>query len=70
MLQTPRLQKFIQDYSHNTFISREEEQHYAIVCTEESKMIGDVSVFFSEADNCFTLGITVAPLFQKQGIRL
>lgn len=30
-------------------------------------MIGDVSVFFSEADNCFTLGITIAPLFQKQG---
>ena len=61
------LQKFIQDYSHNTFLSREEEQHYAIVCTEESKMIGDVSVFFSEADNCFTLGITVAPFYQKQG---
>ena len=30
-------------------------------------MIGDISVFFSEADNCFTLGITIAPLFQKQG---
>ena len=65
MLQTPRLQKFIQDYSHNTFISREEEQHYAIVCTEESKMIGDVSVFFSEADNFFNLGIMVAHIFQK-----
>ena len=34
---------------------------------KRAKMIGDVSVFFSEADNCFTLGITVAPLFQKQG---
>ena len=30
-------------------------------------MIGDISVFFSEADNCFTLGITIAPAFQKQG---
>ena len=61
------LQKFVQDYSHSTFLSREEEQHYAIVCSEKREMIGDISVFFSEADNCFTLGITIAPLFQKQG---
>ena len=30
-------------------------------------MIGDISVFFSENDNCFTLGITIAPQFQMQG---
>lgn len=61
------LQKFVQDYSHCTFLSKEEEQHYAIVCNATCEMIGDISVFFSEADNCFTLGITIAPLFQKQG---
>ena len=61
------LQKFIQDYVNSTFLSREEEQHYAIVCAKNSEMIGDISVFYSESDNCFTLGITIAPKFQGQG---
>lgn len=61
------LQKFVRDYSDSTFLSKEEEQHYAIACNETCDMIGDISVFFSEADNCFTLGITIAPQFQKQG---
>ena len=61
------LQKFVQDYSHSAFLSKEKEQHYAIVCNTHCEMIGDISVFFSEEDNCFTLGITIAPLFQKQG---
>lgn len=61
------LQNFIQIYSNSTFLSLEEEQHYAIVCNEDHKMIGDISIFFTKADNCFTLGITIAPLFQKQG---
>lgn len=61
------LQKFVQDYSHSTFLSREAEQHYAIILNADSHMIGDLSVFFSEADRCFTLGITIAPLYQKQG---
>ena len=61
------LQKFARDYCHCTFLSREEEQHYAIVCIESSELIGDISVFFSENDHCFTLGITIAPQFQMQG---
>lgn len=61
------LQNFIQMYSHSTFLSLEEEQHYSIVCNEDHKMIGDISIFFTKADNCFTLGITIAPLFQGQG---
>ena len=60
------LQKFIRDYANSTFLS-EEEQHYAIVCSKSSEMIGDISMFYSESDNCFTLGITIAPLFQEQG---
>ena len=61
------LRKFIQDYADSAFLSREEEQHYAIVSSKSGEMIGDISVFFSESDNCFTLGITIAPLFQGQG---
>lgn len=61
------LRKFIQDYANSAFLSKEGEQHYAIVRRKNSEMIGDISVFFSENDNCFTLGITIAPLFQEQG---
>lgn len=63
------LQKFIQDYSHNTFLSREEEQHYAIVCTKESKMIGDVSVFFRSRQLLYP-GNYGSTFFSKTGIRL
>ena len=61
------LRKFIQDYANSTFLSKEEEQHYAIECDKSSEMIGEISVFYSESDNCFTLGITIAPQFQGQG---
>ncbi len=61
------LQELVRNYSHSSFLSKEEEQHYAIVRNANCEMIGDLSVFFSEKDNCFTLGITIAPSFQKQG---
>ena len=61
------LQEFVRNFSHSSFLSAEEEQHYAIVRNTNCEMIGDLSVFFSEKDNCFTLGITIAPSFQKQG---
>ena len=61
------LQGFVNTYSHCMFLSVEEEQHYAIVCNTDGKMMGDVSIFFSEEDNCFTLGITISPSYQKQG---
>ena len=61
------LQKFVRDYSKSSFLSREEEPHYAIVRNADDKVAGDLSMFFSEEDNCFTIGITIAPLFQRQG---
>ena len=61
------LQKFVRDYSKSCFLSTEEEQHYAIVRTGDDHVAGDLSVFFSEEDNCFTLGITIAPQFQRLG---
>lgn len=61
------LQKFVQYYSHSTFLSKEKEQHYAIACNTTCELVGDISVFYMEEDNCFTLGITIAPLFQRQG---
>ena len=61
------LQEFVRKYANSSFLSKEEEQHYAIVQKREGTVAGDLSVFFSENDNCFTLGITIAPSFQKQG---
>lgn len=61
------LQRFVSDFSRCSFLSMEEEQHYAIILTESGEMIGDVSIFFSKDDNCFTLGITISPLYQRKG---
>lgn len=61
------LKRFIDEYTDSNLLSKEAEQHYAIECCVSHKMVGDVSVFFSESDNCFTLGITIAPIFQRQG---
>lgn len=61
------LEEFVQTYAHSTYLSREPEQHYAIARSADREMIGDLSVFFTEKDNCFTLGLTIAPAFQRQG---
>lgn len=61
------LQAFVRDYAHSLFPSREEEQHYAVVRTDSGEMIGDLSVFYTPADRCFTLGITIAPHCHRQG---
>lgn len=49
------------------FLSEEEEQRYA-VCLRDGSLTGDLSYFYTEADRCITLGITVAPQYQGQGI--
>lgn len=61
------LRSFVQRYAASRFLSREQEQHYAIVLKENGSMIGDLTVFFTEKDSCFTVGITIAPEYQKQG---
>ena len=58
---------FVRKYSNSRFLSLEEEQHYAISRLDDKKMVGDLSVFFTEKDSCFTLGITIAPDYQRRG---
>lgn len=60
-------ESFAARYAGSHFPSREEEQHYTLCLREDGTMIGDLSVFFTERGNCFTLGITIAPAFQGQG---
>ncbi len=61
------LQKFVSDFACSQFLSMEQEQHYAVARSEDGVTVGDLSVFYTEKDNCFTIGITVAPQFQRQG---
>ena len=61
------LQVFVRDYANSSFLSQEAEQHYAIARIADGTLVGDLSLFFSGQDNCFTIGITIAPAFQRLG---
>lgn len=63
----PCLQNFVATYAHCVFPSTEEEQHYAVVSRSDNKIAGDISIFFSDRDHCFTLGITIFPQYQQKG---
>lgn len=55
----------IEGAKEDVFLSEKEEQHYA-VCNHEG-LIGDLSYFYTEADACVTLGITISPEHQRRG---
>lgn len=60
------LNNFIGDYAESRFLSLQEEQHYAI-CACDGTLAGDISCFYTEKDNCMTIGITIAPEHQRKG---
>lgn len=62
------MRNFIEKYACSIFLSLEDEQHYAITLKDDASIVGDFSVFYTESDNCFTLGITIAPEVQRKGI--
>lgn len=59
------IRSFIGRFRESEFLSEQPEQHYAI-CGENG-LAGDLSCFYTERDNCVTLGITVIPERQGQG---
>ena len=59
--------RLIAEFGSCGFLSKQEEQHYAI-CFLSGALAGDLSYFYTEADSCVTLGITIAPEHQRQGI--
>ena len=59
--------RFLKGFAESRFLSEEEEQHYA-VCTCSGSLAGDLSYFYNRQDRCITLGITIAPDFQRRGI--
>ena len=60
------IRALIADFREDTFLSRKPEQHYAI-CTPDDRIVGDMTYFDTEEDNCITLGITISPPFQRRG---
>jgi len=58
--------EFVKKFAGSTFLSNQEEQHYAI-CLTGGQLVGELSYFYTEADRCVTLGITIAPEYQRRG---
>ena len=56
---------FVKRFGSCTWLSKEEEQHYAIRAGEI--LVGDLSYFYNEEDRCVTLGITIATEHQRKG---
>lgn len=59
--------QFVTDFGSCEFLSKQEEQHYAI-CMNGEGMVGDLSCFYTEKDCCITLGITIRSEYRQQGI--
>lgn len=58
---------YIDRFRSCLFLSEQEEQHYAL-CLRDGTLVGELSYFHTESDRCVTLGITVAPQYQRRGI--
>lgn len=57
---------FVVKFCNSTFLSLEKEQHYAI-CLKNNEIIGDLSYFYTEEDQCITLGYTISYKYQRNG---
>ena len=60
------LKDFVTQFYHSNFLSLEKEQHYAI-CLKNNEIIGDLSYFYTEEDQCITLGYTISYKYQRNG---
>ena len=56
---------YVKRFENSRFLSKEEEQHYAVCAGQE--IVGELAYFYTEADRCVTLGITVEPAHQRKG---
>lgn len=56
----------VKEYQNSQFLSLEKEQHYAI-CVKNSKIIGEISYFYTQEDSCITLGYTISYKHHRKG---
>lgn len=61
------VEAYISRHLEDRFLSDQEEQHY-IIADLESVPIGEMACFYSESDNCITLGITVSNAHHRKGL--
>ena len=58
---------YLRRHEDDVFLSDKDEQHYAISDTSGAA-VGELACFYNPEDACITLGITIAPEFQGQGL--
>lgn len=63
------IEDFVMKFHNSHFLSFEKEQHYAI-CLKNNEIIGDLSYFYTRADQCITLGYTISYKYQRRGYAL
>ena len=58
---------YLARHRSDVFLSKQEEQHYAIA-GGSGHILGELAYFHNPQDACVTLGITIAPAHQGQGL--
>ena len=58
--------EFIARFQRSSFLSEQEEQHYAIALRENGELVGELACFFTPGD-CITLGITISDAHHRRG---
>ena len=53
-------------FQSDVFLSDRQEQHFGIAQRNSLELVGELAYFYKPGD-CITLGITVAPRFQRNG---
>ena len=61
-----RISRRIEKFQSDVFLSDKQEQHFGIAQRNSLELVGELAYFYKPGD-CITLGITVAPRFQRNG---
>ena len=62
----PDVEAYIEKFQSDVFLSDKQEQHFGIAQRNSLELVGELAYFYKPGD-CITLGITVAPRFQRNG---
>lgn len=61
------IEGYILKFGQDEFLSTKEEQHFAICRLVDQALVGELAYFYTEKDNCITLGITISYQHHKKG---
>ena len=61
------IRTYLARHREDVFPSEKEEQHYAIA-DASGEAVGELAFFYNPEDRCVTLGITIGPNHQGQGL--